>query len=942
MVWEERWHPLRREWVVISSHRDRRPWQGETVGRCARASRRPTTRTAISVPGTRACPASGIPQYDGVFAFDNDHPCVGPDAPDPDALSGRHPITIRRADGLSRVVCYSPRHDLLAGRACRLTRSSTLLEELQRQFRELSARPEVRHVLMFENKGDVVGVSNPHPHCQIYATNFVFRTIELEAEASAAYLAENGRVLFQDIIAAEEADGRRILASNGSALVVRTVLRSLCVRDVRRASRDTRRTSATLSPDELVDLAAVPRRDAHSHGQPLANAVSVRDGAPSGAHRAASAPRDSIFTSRFTRHFGNRDCSSISPGPEIGGGNFLNDTAPEDKAASFAHVDHALPCHRRIPSGAPALRSESDEGRSRSSRSGALGVSDAGDCFRRSSRCTTAFACRCSRRSRRRTATSSPASRTTTRATRSTRVDRVSEAALVDGLAEVARDEPLVLVAEGLPAAGLTLPEGTRDADCRWRLLVDPIDGTRGLMYQKRPAWILTGVAPNKRTRNRLRDIVLAVQTEIPLLKQHLCDQLWAVRGEGVEAQRIDRLTGSITPLTLATVAVGDARARVLVRQPILSRRARCPRGDRRRDRGRGDGAGGGWQGGVLRGSVPLHGRPALRAHGRARPLHRRHPPRDRVRCSRRAASRTALLSSLRPVLEPHRRGSRRQADRCRRRSTLDAPFDLDADVSWVGYANDRLRARVEPALLGALARRGLGTHDRPDRPLAQVRVRTLEQLTADGDLAWFASALDRLRSLPHASDPSVARFLAADRAVAIARAPGRLDVMGGIADYSGSLVLEMPLACATYAVAQAQDDRRLDVLSLRERRPAVSIRDRPGRDHDGRARVRRRRSRRGSRERPDDRWAAYVVGSVYPVPNVRRASRRQHGLRLADHVRRARGKGRQLVGRARGRDDGRRPPRATGSTWTGSSSRRRVSGRRITSPARRVASWIR
>ncbi len=114
------------------------------------------------------------------------------------------------------------------------------------------------------------------------------------------------------------------------------------------------------------------------------------------------------------------------------------------------------------------------------------------------------------------------------------------------GSTEIAREEPLCLVAEGLPTGGLTLPAGTRDADCRWRLLVDPIDGTRGLMYQKRPAWILTGVAPNRGPATRLRDIVLAVQTEIPLLKQHLCDQLWAVRGDGVQAQRIDRLTGSV------------------------------------------------------------------------------------------------------------------------------------------------------------------------------------------------------------------------------------------------------------------------------------------------------------------------------------------------------------------------------------------------------------
>ena len=72
-------------------------------------------------------------------------------------------------------------------------------------------------------------------------------------------------------------------------------------------------------------------------------------------------------------------------------------------------------------------------------------------------------------------------------------VDRVSEAALVEGLTAIAREEPLVLVAEGLPSGGVPLPEGTRDEDCRWRLLVDPIDGTRGLMYQKRPAWIWRG-----------------------------------------------------------------------------------------------------------------------------------------------------------------------------------------------------------------------------------------------------------------------------------------------------------------------------------------------------------------------------------------------------------------------------------------------------------------
>ena len=140
------------------------------------------------------------------------------------------------------------------------------------------------------------------------------------------------------------------------------------------------------------------------------------------------------------------------------------------------------------------------------------------------------------------------------------------------------------------------------------------------------------------------------------------------------------------------------------------------------------------------------------------------------------------------------------------------------------------------------------------------MRVRSLEQLTADGDAAWFASAIELVRSLPNASNPSLAGFLAADRPVAIGRAPGRLDVMGGIADYSGSLVLEMPLACATFAMAQAQDAPRLDVLSLREGRPfrfGIDLGE-----ITGGASTTEALAERFARD-VSDRWAAYVVGSV-------------------------------------------------------------------------------
>jgi UDPglucose--hexose-1-phosphate uridylyltransferase len=156
------------------------------------------------------------PAYTGVFVFDNDHPCVSPSAP----LVLEPPVGIyqnRPATGIARVVCFTPRHDVTLAELGH-DQFVSLLATLQEQYRELASRREVDHVLMFENKGEAVGVSNPHPHCQIYATNFVFRTIQVEAEASAKHLAATGTVLFDDIITAEETDGRRMLASNDGAV----------------------------------------------------------------------------------------------------------------------------------------------------------------------------------------------------------------------------------------------------------------------------------------------------------------------------------------------------------------------------------------------------------------------------------------------------------------------------------------------------------------------------------------------------------------------------------------------------------------------------------------------------------------------------------------------------------------------------------------------------
>ena len=130
-------------------------------------------------------------------------------------------------------------------------------------------------------------------------------------------------------------------------------------------------------------------------------------------------------------------------------------------------------------------------------------------------------------------------------------IDVISETVIERLATKLGREQSFVLVAEGMPGGQRCVPETIDEHAATWRIIVDPIDGTRGLMYQKRSAWILTGVAPNRGPATSLRDIVLAAQTEIPLVKQHLADQLWAVRGGGVEAVRLNRITGQRLPLRL-------------------------------------------------------------------------------------------------------------------------------------------------------------------------------------------------------------------------------------------------------------------------------------------------------------------------------------------------------------------------------------------------------
>jgi UDPglucose--hexose-1-phosphate uridylyltransferase len=330
MVWEERWHPLREEWVVVAAHRQNRPWNGETVER-EEATLPDYLPDCYLCPGNTRVSGKRNDDYKDVFVFDNDHPCVGFDAPR-DLAAPPGVYRNRPATGIARVVCYSPRHNLTLAEL-ETAEIVNLMRAWQWQYAELAGRKEINHVLIFENKGEVVGVSNPHPHCQIYATNFVFKTIETEARVSGRHLAETGRILFQDVLKAEREDGRRIIFENESAIVFLPYFARYAY-EVFVAPKSSHPSIATLSEAELRDFAEALKRllvkfdnlwrTPFPYVMPLHQAPT--DG---GDHRGFH------FHIEFHPPLRRPNLLKYLAGPEVGGGNFLSDTSPEEKAAEL-------------------------------------------------------------------------------------------------------------------------------------------------------------------------------------------------------------------------------------------------------------------------------------------------------------------------------------------------------------------------------------------------------------------------------------------------------------------------------------------------------------------------------------------------------------------------------------------------------------------------------
>lgn len=212
--WERRWHPLLSQWVIIAATTGNRPWNGALVGDKQQSKMPSHDRSCYLCPDNTRANGEINPSYIGPWAFDNDYASFSPIAPTFEPDENSDPLMRRDSNiGRCRVMCWTERHDQTLA-SITPDNMKAVSRLWQQEYTTLSQDPTIQQILIFENKGREIGVSNPHPHGQIYATDFVGDSFTRLRESQAAWAKQHHSIMLLALIARDEYQQSLHIAEN--------------------------------------------------------------------------------------------------------------------------------------------------------------------------------------------------------------------------------------------------------------------------------------------------------------------------------------------------------------------------------------------------------------------------------------------------------------------------------------------------------------------------------------------------------------------------------------------------------------------------------------------------------------------------------------------------------------------------------------------------------
>lgn len=206
-----RYNPLTGEWILVSPHRTKRPWQGK-IEKIKTENRPEYDEKCYLCPGNERAGGAMNPEYKNVYSFKNDFSALLPDVPEGSFNLGEL-FQAKSESGLCKVICFSPYHNITVPRM-EVDEIKKVVDLWSKEFKEIGDLDYINHVQIFENKGDIMGCSNPHPHGQIWGQTSIPTESVKESKMQAAYFKKHNKTLLSDYVAQELRLKTRILFEN--------------------------------------------------------------------------------------------------------------------------------------------------------------------------------------------------------------------------------------------------------------------------------------------------------------------------------------------------------------------------------------------------------------------------------------------------------------------------------------------------------------------------------------------------------------------------------------------------------------------------------------------------------------------------------------------------------------------------------------------------------